>query len=173
MKDLLPFGTRVRLSHVIRPVYLKWKTHDLRPSPFDGGGKCRLLEEVELDPPQLVRADDTFGVDEADIGLDLPEPSETPRGGTHRRLRRWPVAADGVAVGRTYRIEGRYHSGGQSGGWDGPTEYDPAFLSESRRLWVYEVALHPGEVGGTAWPAAVVLAIPEDVQPELSEGAGR
>jgi hypothetical protein len=171
MTDLLPFGTRVAVTHVTRPVYLTWKTHDEVFDPPSIAGALSLARKVRRDSPVLVRAGEPFPDHESDIGLDLPEPSEVPANGVHRRLRRWPAdRPDAVVVGRTYRIEGQYNAASGGGSyWYGESEWEPAFLTESRRVWVYQVALRPDGWDRTAWPAAVELAVPEDVLPLITK----
>lgn len=93
-------------------------------------------------------------------GSPLPKPSPLPdTQGTFRVLRRFPRDARGLVVGRTWRLEGRYHHASTAYRDD----YDPARLESFRRVEVYQVAIDPGDVGQRRYRADIALALPNDL----------
>ena len=158
MSDI-DFGDRVHLSHVLRPVYVKWQTTKQVPDP---GKPWFPYKEIDVEGHLSVAGP----YDDPDLGLPLPDPSPDPsrKNQVARRLRRFPSEAVGIVVGRTYRAEGDYHAGGGGVDYFGEADYEPSYLSESRRIQVYQVAIGESWPDRTAWPAAIVLAIPEDMQ---------
>ena len=162
------FGDRVRVHHVLRPLYLKWLTHVSVPVP-SGHGPFMLNEEREVEP-RLAVADrnglpDVLPTD--DLGEPLPEPSPLPGSKEVRRmLRRFSSGAGGVVVGRTYRHEGIYFAGHRASSYFGDDDYEPAQLDQTRRVKVYEVALGGSWPDGHPYPASIVTAIPDDMELE-------
>ena len=133
----LPFGTRVDVVAVVEARYLTWKT---AYDPF--------RPPVLIDPRH------------EDIGDPLPGTVAVRAPGLHRRLRRFRRAASGVVVGWVWRAEGHYHEAS----YHFEDDQDHAYLDESGRHRLYQVALDPGEVGGRFAPADVVLVHPDDVE---------
>lgn len=163
--DVLEFGAKVHVSHLVAPIYLRLTTTQRvrQPAPGFGLGSFWLEEVEEECDPRLERADKNF-VDPNDVGGGLPGSPKVPPTGTHRRLRRWPLDRTGVVIGRTWRGEGSYHPGfPYARSWDG--DYDgeePSFVEENR-VWVYQIALKP--LGGVrVWPADRALAVQEDLR---------
>ena len=155
----LPFGTAVNLSAVVEPRYLSWRTTRTVYDPPDLG-KFALGREEPVDPPELRVA--SHGKDATDIGDPLDSTEEIPRGGVHRRLRRFPDEAQGLVVGWVWRAEGQYHDARVSSRF-GEYDEEPPHLAETRRVRLYQVAVDPGEVGEQFYPARIVLAHPDDV----------
>ena len=133
----LPFGTRVDVVAVVEARYLTWKT---AYDPFR--------------PPVLIDPRHEH------IGDPLPDTTTVRAGGLHRRLRRFRRDASGVVVGWVWRAEGHYHEAS----YHFEDDQDRAYLDESRRHRLYQVALDPGEVGKRFAPADVVLVHPDDLQ---------
>ena len=110
--------------------------------------------EVPVDPPVLIDPR------HEDIGDPLPGTVDVHATGLHRRLRRFGRDASGVVVGWVWRAEGHYHEAS----YHFEDDQDRAYLDESRRHRLYQVALDPGEVGKRFAPADVVLVHPDDLQ---------
>lgn len=167
MTDHLPFGTPVTVSHRVEARYLRWHTTrqvDAGPGLF---GPIRRVETVTLDTPVLGIADPQFpdlGIDTA-IGFPCPGAEPVPEKGTYRRLRRYADRASGLVVGWVWRAEGQYHAAIRGGySIDGDYDAEQAFLAESGRIRLYQVAVDPGEVGDRFHPARIALAHPNDVE---------
>ena len=151
----LPFSTRVHVVAVVEPRYLTWQT---RRTVFDPSLRegWRMGREAPVDPPVLI---DPRHEDEP-LGGPLPHTTTVRAGGLHRRLRRFRRDASGVVVGWVWRAEGHYHEAS----YHFEDDQDRAYLDESRRHRLYQVALDPGEVGKRFVPADVVLVHPDDLQ---------
>lgn len=68
-----------------------------------------------------------------------------------------PISRIGTVVGvKKKASEGTYDSGGWSGGWDGPSEYDPPTFTAKKYVWVYEVKF--------CLEGKISLVLPEDVE---------
>ena len=149
----LTFGTRVHVDMIVEPRYLTWQTERtvFDPTPR---GKMRIGREVPVDPPVLIDPRHEH------IGDPLPDTTTVRAGGLHRRLRRFRRDASGVVVGWVWRAEGHYHEAS----YHFEDDQDRAYLNESRRHRLYQVALDPGEVGNRFVPADVVLVHPDDLQ---------
>lgn len=163
MNDL-EFGQQVRLTHIVQRHYVDVHTERVERRPATAGAGLRL-NAVHDDGPLQFRPHwgDEPGEDGIP-GLPLPDPSPLPgHKGTFRLLRRHEREAHGIVVGRTWRVEGQRHEGTPYSAWDG--DWEPAHFDPFRRVEVVQVALDPGEVGARPWPATVVLAVAEDVEP--------
>ena len=169
MSSDLRFGEHVLVAHTLKAIYARCTTEHFVPA---GGGRFMLRD----DGPERWEATDHWNYPKSEIhddglpGLPLPEPSVLPAGArqVRRTLRRFPVQRAGVVVGRTYRMEGQYHQGMGYSFMDGESE--PPYLAESRRMWVYQVALRqpsdngkPADASGHPWPALLVDVLPDDV----------
>ena len=151
----LPFGTRVDVAAVVEARYLTWQTERTVFDPTPRGG-LRMGREVPVDPPVLTDERNPF----QSVGDPLPGTTDVPASGTHRRLRRFGREASGVVVGWVWRAEGHYHEAS----YHFEDDQDRAYLDESGRHRLYQVALDPGEVGGRFVPADVVLVHPDDIE---------
>jgi len=153
----LPFGTRVHVAAVVEPRYLTWQT---RRTVFDPSslGPMRMGRQVPVDPPVLIDPRHEH------IGDPLPGTTDVRAGGLHRRLRRFGQDASGVVVGWVWRAEGHYHEADEPRYFDEEGDGGQAYLDESGRHRLYQVALDPGEVGKRFAPADVVLVHPDDVE---------
>ena len=153
----LPFGTRVHVAAVVEPRYLTWQTRRLSFNP-SLLGTFMIGRDVPVDPPVLT--------DERheDIGDPLPDTTDVRAGGLHRRLRRFGRDASGVVVGWVWRAEGHYHEADEPRYFDEGGDGGQAYLEESGRHRLYQVALDPGEVGKRFAPADVVLVHPDDLE---------
>ena len=146
----LPFGTRVDVAAVVEPRYLSWQTNRPIYHPY------RQSLTAPVDPPVLT----VKGDEHEPLGDPLPGTTDVPASGTHRRLRRFGREASGVVVGWVWRAEGHYHEAS----YHFEDDQDHAYLDESGRHRLYQVALDPGEVGGRFAPADVVLVHPDDIE---------
>ena len=155
----LPFSTRVDVAAVVEPRYLSWQTERTVFDPTPRGG-LRMGREVPVDPPVLT----VKGDEHEPFGDPLPGTVDVPAEGLHRRLRRFGRDASGVVVGWVWRAEGHYHEADQPRYFDEEGDGGQAYLDESRRHRLYQVALDPGEVGNRFVPADIVLVHPDDLE---------
>ena len=153
----LPFCTRVDVAAVVEARYLTWKTERTVVDP-SSLGPMRMGRGVPVDPPVLIDPRHEH------IGDPLPGTTDVRATGLHRRLRRFGRDASGVVVGWVWRAEGHYHEADEPRYFDEGGDGGQAYLDESGRHRLYQVALDPGEVGKRFVPADVVLVHPDDLQ---------
>ena len=146
----LPFGTRVHVTAVVEPRYLSWQTARPIYHPY------RQSLTAPVDPFVLTVNDDAHET----LGGPLPHTTAVPTSGLHRRLRRFGREASGVVVGWVWRAEGHYHEAS----YHFEDDQDRAYLDESGRHRLYQVALDPGEVGRRFVPADIVLVHPDNLE---------
>ena len=144
----LPFGTRVHVTAVVEPRYLAWQTERTIGHPY------RQSLTAPVDPPVLIDPR------HEDIGDPLPGTTDVRATGLHRRLRRFGRDVSGVVVGWVWRAEGHYHEAS----YHFEDDQDHAYLDESRRHRLYQVAVDPGEVGRRFVPADIVLVHPDNLE---------
>ena len=145
----LPFGTRVDVAAVVEPRYLTWQTARTIGHPY------RQSLTAPVDPPVLIVEGDEY----EPTGGPLPYTTAVPDKGTHRRLRRFGRDVSGVVVGWVWRAEGHYHEAS----YHFEDDQDRAYLDESGRHRLYQVAVDPGDVGKRFAPAYIVLVHPDDI----------
>ena len=146
----LPFGTRVHVTAVVEPRYLAWQTERTIGHPY------RQSLKAPVNPPVLTVEGDAH----EPTGGPLPGTTAVPDKGTHRRLRRFGRDVPGVVVGWVWRAEGHYHEAS----YHFEDDQDHAYLDESRRHRLYQVAVDPGEVGRRFVPADIVLVHPDNLE---------
>lgn len=149
------FGTVVEFDAVLRPMYLSMQVPQRRV-PVPGNNFFTKTEDVPGADPELVSSSvhhRTCYPEE--LGGPLHDELEVPKGGVHRRLRRFKQVSPvrGIIVGKTWRSEGRYQDG----------DYEQtAYLIEHRRVTVYEVAVRRGS--GALFASEILLVHPDDTR---------
>lgn len=162
----VPFGAHVEVSAVVRPVYVEVHFERIVQDVTPGAWKTIKENDGPLQYRPVGHHNHRYAPDECDENGIPGEPiDDAPlpeKKGIYRFLRRFPRDVEGVVVGKTWRAEGQYHEGYSYAGYGGiEPDWQPSYLSEHRRVTVVQIAVDPGEVGGAAWSADVVLALPD------------